>query len=97
MDTNIIYSGAANYYRGWEAVGGKLTLYTDRLYFESHGIALQPEPHTIYLSEITGLEKKNAFGIIPNGIIVINKSGKRDRFVVNKREVWLAKINSQLK
>ncbi len=97
METEVIHTGPANYFRGFEAVGGKLTLYKDRLHFVSHGIAINPEPHTIHLNEITGLEKKSAWGLIPNGIIVVNKSGKRDRFVVHKRDMWLEKIETLIK
>ena len=96
METEIIHSGPANYFRGIESVGGKLFLYKDRLHFESHGMAIQAAPHTIYLADIQQVEKKNSLGIIPNQILVRLTNGKSDKFVVQKREVWLEKIQAIL-
>lgn len=37
MEDEIVYGGPANYFRGWESVGGKLTLYMIVYILNPHG------------------------------------------------------------
>ncbi len=92
---DILFEGPANLFRGFEGVGGKLTLSTEGLFFEPHAINIQKSKETILLGDITRVEKTNTLGIVPNGIKVIT-ANKEYRFVVKKRNQWLAKINQQI-
>ena len=92
---NLLLEGPANLFRGFEGVGGKLTLSTESLIFEPHAINIQKDEETIFLRDITSVEKTNTLGIIPNGLKVTTTQ-KEYRFVVKKRNLWLVKINQQI-
>ena len=92
---NLLLEGPANLFRGFEGVGGKLTLSTESLMFEPHAINIQKGEETIFLRDITSVGKTNTLGIIPNGLKVTTTQ-KEYRFVVKKRNLWLVKINQQI-
>lgn len=92
----LVFEGPANLYRGFEGVGGKLTLSTDCLRFVPHAINIQKDKETILLADITRVEKTNTLGIIPNGLKVVTANGKY-KFVVRKRNQWFTKINEQIR
>ena len=92
---NLLLEGPANLFRGFEGVGGKLTLSTESLIFEPHAINIQKDEETIFLRDITSVEKTNTLGIIPNGVKVTTEQ-KEYKFVVKKRNLWLMKINQQI-
>lgn len=89
-----IYEGAANHFAGAESVGGKLYLRPDALVFVSHGLNIQRHQMSIALADITKLETSNTLGLVPNGMTVYTASGASEKFVVNKRKVWIEKINA---
>jgi hypothetical protein len=49
---------------------------------------------SIALADITKLETSNTLGLVPNGMTVYTASGASEKFVVNKRKVWIEKINA---
>nr|WP_321453083.1 hypothetical protein [uncultured Carboxylicivirga sp.] len=88
----IVHSGAANHLKNKEAVGGKLYLQKDKLEFQSHNYNIQNHNQKINLSEIKEITFYNSIGIIPNGLAIIKRDGKTEKFVVNGRRIWKEKI-----
>jgi hypothetical protein len=75
----------ANLFRGWEGVGGKLIITSKKLHFKSHRFNLQTGETILLLEEITGIQKVNTSGLVPNGLLVKLKNGTSHQFVVNRR------------
>ncbi len=99
-DETIIKEGLANMQRGIEAVGGKLYLTNQRLVFESHAFNIQTGATIIPLSSVTGVRKcwTRLLGLIPmvpNGIAVSAKEGKKYRFVTWGRQEWISTIGAR--
>jgi len=88
----IEYSGLANHFLNFEGRGGRLTLTRDRLIFTPHAVNLQVSDLAIPRGEIAGVAPVRTLGIVPNGIAVTLKSGDIERFAVNGRNQWMAKI-----
>lgn len=92
----ILFDGPANLYRGIEGVGGRLILTQEYLFFKPHAINIQKIEEIIYLRNIERVERKKTLWIIPNGLKVIAEQ-REYKFVVNKRNQWVAEINKLLK
>jgi hypothetical protein len=93
-----VRKGPANLQRGWETVGGQLTLTKDRLVFEPHRLNIQRGLEQIALSDISQVTEcwtrfLNLIPIAPNSLQVVSKVGKEYRFVLNNRKAWAAAIN----
>ncbi|MBP3038570.1 hypothetical protein J9303_03515 [Bacillaceae bacterium Marseille-Q3522] len=93
---NTVFKGAANLWRGVEAVGGKLTLSDTALFFKPHAINIQKDELTVAVSEIEAVAgfKNKIFGVplLNKGLEVKTRSGQSYRFVVNKRDKWIEAI-----
>lgn len=89
---SIIHSGGANHLKNSEAVGGKLYLQADKLQFKSHSFNVQNHELTIYIDQIKDLTFYNNLGIIPNGLAISLKDGRREKFVVSGRQLWKTEI-----
>jgi hypothetical protein len=88
----VIMDGAANHFRGKEAVGGWLFLTNDELIFKSHNINVQRHQTVIQLNGISDVTTASTLGIVPNGLLVITTDGTKERFVVNNRQNWIKNI-----
>ena len=88
----VVYSGLANHFRNFEARGGRLALTNTELVFVPHVVNIQRGELRIPRSEIASVASVRTWGIIPNGLAVTLKSGKVERFVVNDRNDWVAKL-----
>lgn len=88
----VIKEGAANHWRGAESVGGRLWLTNMRLHFKSHGLNVQTHEVSYPIWEIVSVEKQSTLGVVPNGISVVLQDGRQERFVVEDRDDWIAKI-----
>ena len=89
--------GAANLQRGFEAVGGKLTLTPSALRFESHVLNLQRASTEIDLRNIITIKPAKAkfFGILPisdNAFVVTLADETQHRFIVRGRDEWMKGI-----
>jgi hypothetical protein len=93
----VLYSGLANHFMGWEAVGGKLYLLKDRLEFQSHSLNIQNHHMIIPLKGIQEIQVYHSLGIIPNGLSILTKEGKKEKFVLSNHKIWKEKIEQLLK
>jgi hypothetical protein len=98
---NVVKEGLANLWKGKEAVGGKLYLTEQSLVHKGHKMNIQGGNVEINLKDIDHLEfytnKLFGLSIINNGLMVVDKSGKEFKFVVNKRDNWKEEIERLLK
>ncbi|MCX6036777.1 MAG: hypothetical protein NTW99_02575 [Chloroflexi bacterium] len=90
----IIKEGSANHFKGLESVGGKLYLTNLRLVFKSHAINIQGHEESYRLDDIISVLPRNTLGIVPNGMTLILKDGREEKFVVNERQDWMNRIKS---
>lgn len=93
---NIVMEGAANHFMGTESVGGWLYLTTEEIVFKSHSMNIQTHETVIPLKQITEVKTSLTVGFVPNGMEIITISGVVEKFVVNKRKIWIQKINSSI-
>ncbi|MDR3245669.1 MAG: hypothetical protein LBT50_04480 [Prevotellaceae bacterium] len=92
----LVLADDANRFVRIEATGGKLYLFTDRLQFKSHKVNIQKNQVIINLLEIEKVGFFNIYGFVPTGLRVTTKDGKSEKFVVNERKKWKAKIEKLL-
>lgn len=93
------YSGkhiAANYFRGVEAVGGKIYFDETGLTFKSHAINIQTGETRIEYEKISEVVKRNTLGIVPNGISIFTKDGFEHKFVINNRSKVIDFLNGKI-
>ena len=93
MSEEYEYEGAANLFKGIEAVGGKLYITKKALIHRPHKINIQSRETIIDLKDITEVTKKNTLLLVPNGLLVTTADGEKYKLVVNKRKSWMDKIN----
>ncbi len=86
----------ANYFRGIEAVGGKIHFYGDKLIFKSHVFNIQRGETEIKYSDIAEIQKRNTLLIAPNGISIVTKDGFKHKFVLNGRNKVIEFLNSKI-
>ena len=95
-----LHSGPANMWRSVEAVGGTLTLTNARLHFRPHAFNVQGGDWSVALGEIANVELGNSLWVIPNQIVVTQRSGnktKRTKLVVWGRDAWVMKIRDAMR
>jgi hypothetical protein len=90
----VVFSGLANHFLNLEGRGGRLALTKTELVFIPHAVNLQRGALRIPRSDIASVVSVRTWGIIPNGLAVTLKSGKVERFVVNDRNDWVAKLGA---
>jgi hypothetical protein len=96
-DETVLHHGPANHFKGIEGVGGKLFLTNKRLRFRSHKINVQTHDESYPIETIASVEPSRSLGIVPNGLLVHLRDGRRERFVVSGRGDWVSSIRSTLK
>lgn len=92
----ILFDVAANLFVGIEGVGGKLKITNQRIHFNSHKLNIQTGTLDIPLSQIAQAKKRNTFGLVPNGMSIITKTGQEFKLVVWKRDRLINCINSMV-
>ena len=82
----------ANYYRGWEAVGGKLIFDDFGMTFNSHALNIQTGSTRI---EYRDIEHAMPKGFL-TGLSVYTKDGTEHKFVVYHRKALAEFLNSKV-
>lgn len=93
-DESLLHHGAANHWKGVEAVGGKLFLTDKRLRFRSHAFNVQRHDESYPRADIVAASPARSLGIIPNAIRIELKDGRRETFVVADRAAWLTRLGA---
>jgi hypothetical protein len=85
-ETDVILADqGANLWRGFESVGGRITVTNEFIKFIPHAFNSQTYPLEIALNTVSRVEKSNSYVIIPNQMVIILESGVEYRFVLNRR------------
>jgi hypothetical protein len=91
----LLFQTRANHFKGFEAVGGKLSLTDQRLVFKSHALNIQSHTLTIPLQNIGQVERYKNAGLINNGLKV-TVEGKTEKFVVDKAAEWVSRLGKTI-
>ncbi|MCA9672187.1 MAG: hypothetical protein KC503_41615 [Myxococcales bacterium] len=95
----LVHQGAANLHRG-SKIGGWLHLTTQRLVFCANWSDVRDPPLEIELADIEGAElcwtRTLGIPLSPTSLAINLKNGERQRFVLDRRELWQEKIRAQL-
>jgi hypothetical protein len=91
-DETVVHYGPANHFKGIESVGGKLFLTNKRLRFRSHKFNAQTHDESYPIEAISAAEPARTLGIVPNGVLVHLRDGRRERFVVGGRTEWVTHL-----
>ena len=95
---NLIGSSIpANYFRGAEAVGGKLRFDETGMTFSSHGFNVSTGETRIDYADVVLVRGRSTLGIVRNGISVFTENGFEHKFVVNGREEIMEFMTAQAK
>ncbi len=87
-DAEILYSGPANHFMKWEAVGGELYLTSKELLFQSHKFNFQKHRLSVPLDKITDVQVTKTDGSISNGLKIWLVEDPAESFVVEKSQEW---------
>lgn len=91
-----IFDIAANMMKGFESIGGRLTITEKEVIFKSHKLNIQKGTVTIAMSDILDVGKRNTLFLVPNGLKIGVKSGEEYKFVVNQRGKLITYLNDQI-
>ena len=91
-----IFDIAANMIKGFESVGGRLTITDKEVIFKSHKLNIQKGTVTIAMLDILQVGKRNTLFLVPNGVKIGVKSGEEYKFVVNHRSKLIDYLNDQI-
>lgn len=81
----VLENIAAYLFRGMEGGGGRLTITSERLYFQPHSLNIQTQPLELNLKDMAAVEKRKTLFVIPNGMKIKMHNGQEHKFVVWKR------------
>lgn len=100
--TTPLKKSMANLQRGFESVGGKLTLTPGELRFESHLLNVQRGSTVIDLQTVAAVQPGWAkfFGILPisnNAFVVTLIDGTSHRFIVRGRDGWMDAVRAAMR
>jgi hypothetical protein len=84
----LLHDGPANHFLNGEGVGGWLFLTRERLLFRSHQFNVQRHELSVRLTEIAEVQPVRTARIFPNGLRLVTRSGKEERFVVGEHRRW---------
>ncbi len=88
---------AVSLFRGIEVVSGRLTITSDRLYFQPHSLHIQTQPLELNLKDIATVEKRNTLFMIPNGMKIKMHNGQDHTFLGWKRAEIMGSIQDTKK
>jgi len=88
----LLHDGPANHFLNGEGVGGWLFLTKERLLFRSHQFNVQRHELSVPLKEIAEVQPVRTARIFPNGLRLVTRSGKEERFVVREHGRWRDEI-----
>jgi hypothetical protein len=91
----VLEKSCVNHFRGIIADGGVGYLLNDRFVFHPHKLNLSTKDLTILLSEIEQVQSYKIM-FFDTGLKIILKSGKVEKFAVNKEDEFYTKLLNAL-
>ncbi len=97
----LIKEGLASYRVRFQAIGGKLILYTDKLCFQPHSFNIIKKQVSIDISSIDTIKKRwnklfNIIPVVPNVLEITLKDGEQYNFMVYQRSSWKNAIVNEI-
>ena len=92
----LLYSSPAILWDGFRQLSGILELHEDIIHFQLHDFAFSHLSLVIPLVEIDLVEEYLIFDLAKNGLLILNKNGNRELFVMTNGPAFLRKLRSQL-
>lgn len=96
MKNYIVQKILANYFRGTEAVGGKIYFDELGMAFKSHAFNFQVGDTRIEYRDIVKASARNTLGLVPNGLSVFTKDGFEHKFVIYHRKDVIEFLNGRI-
>jgi hypothetical protein len=91
----LLHDGPANHFLNGEGVGGWLFLTKERLLFRSHAFNIQCHELSVPLSDIAEIQAVRTAKLFANGLRLVTRDGKEERFVVEAHKTWRDEIVRQ--
>lgn len=88
----VLREGAANYFRGFSSVGGKLQLTARHLVFKPHMLNWRRGDESFALKDVVAVKKQNTAIVVPNGFSIVMRDGAEARFAVYGRDEWVQAV-----
>ena len=92
----VITEGLANHFQGAISNGGMLALSQRRLRFRGHAVNVSQYDRSWGLDQIESVAAVMTAFVIPNGLLVRLRDGRKERFVVSGRHEWVRAIDAAL-
>jgi hypothetical protein len=92
----FVHKGDCTYGSGISLWGGAAFLTNKRIIFKTRASLLGNEEISIFLDQISEIKVSKTPIQIPNGFILMDKSGKKHRFICQKRKQWMELIQQQM-
>jgi hypothetical protein len=89
---SVLKEGAANYFRGFSSVGGKLHLTARHLIFKPHMLNWRRGDDSFALKDVVAVKKQNTAIVVPNGFSLVMRDGSEARFAVYGRDEWVQAV-----
>ena len=93
-EEGLLHDGPATHLIYAEGVGGWLYLTKSRIVFRSHKINIQVHEWSTPLDDIVEVRPVRTVKILPNGLLIVTRSGKNERFVVEGNKKWSREIET---
>jgi hypothetical protein len=88
----VLQASDGTYVQNGSTIKGKLILTTQRIYFKAAKNGDSSSDREIYPDQIEDVLFFNEKLLFPNGLMVVTRDGKENRFLVKKRKSWSEKI-----
>ncbi|QJD83218.1 GRAM domain-containing protein [Cohnella herbarum] len=93
---NVHFDVVANLFRGIESVGGRIRISDKSVLFTAHAINIQTQITEIAFDQISTITKRNTLGLIPNGMTIETRDGKKYKFVLWNRQKIIDFVSSRI-
>jgi len=93
----ILLTRPANHFLGIEGVGGKIFITNKRFVFKSHELNIQKHQLDIDYADIIKVTYFNSLLLFPNGLKLMLKNGKEEKFAVWKRHLVKGLISKNIR
>jgi hypothetical protein len=92
MNDKIISKGLMNCQKGIMSEGGAGYLLTDRFVFHPHKLNFSTKDRIFLLSEIERIQPYKVIPLFSSGLKIVLKSGKEEKFVLDRNDALYKKL-----
>ena len=85
----LSFETAANHFKGFKTLGGKLFLTNSRLIFIDHKSSGENPEFSINLNDIKSINRYKILGIVNKGLSIVTTQETTEKFEVLRVEEWV--------